>query len=262
MLTKEDMINKLDEMGLTHTETVISKNGIKKEGLVIGDSGTFRPVIYPENIIQDSESIEDFEKFILDILKSNKEELFSTDDLMSWDFAKDKVFTSIQQATDEPIPKVSWKDLEIYVRVELSDSASCKVVDNLCTEWNKTFEEVLEQAKINTSKRYFNKKLSSFISMPCDLDDIPMYVLSINSMVKGAIVMTDELYLNNFCKENGYKKIAIIPSSIHEVIVIPYTDNFDEDYINNMIRDVNYNTLMPEDILSDHVYYFEASEVA
>ena len=50
--------------------------------------------------------------------------------------------------------------------------------------------------------------------------------------------------------------LVIIPSSIHEVIIIPLFD-CNISYVDNMVNDVNDKALLPEEILSDHAYIFE-----
>ena len=48
----------------------------------------------------------------------------------------------------------------------------------------------------------------------------------------------------------------VIPSSIHELILIPECDEVDPHYIGSMINDVNNNVVPPEEILSYNVYYY------
>ena len=50
--------------------------------------------------------------------------------------------------------------------------------------------------------------------------------------------------------------IYIIPSSIHEVILIPAM-GWDTKEIDEMIREVNRTQLDPVEILSDHVYVYK-----
>ena len=52
-----------------------------------------------------------------------------------------------------------------------------------------------------------------------------------------------------------YNSFDIIPSSIHEVILIPDI-SCSREYIDEMIRDVNRRQLDPVDVLSDHVYMY------
>ena len=54
----------------------------------------------------------------------------------------------------------------------------------------------------------------------------------------------------------------IIPSSVHEVLLVPKREIPDREEVNEMIRTINDKELQPEDILSDHVYeYLDDEEI-
>ena len=48
----------------------------------------------------------------------------------------------------------------------------------------------------------------------------------------------------------------VIPSSIHEVLLVPESAGFDRKGLEAMLQDVNETQLLPEEILSDNVYYY------
>ena len=48
----------------------------------------------------------------------------------------------------------------------------------------------------------------------------------------------------------------LIPSSIHEIIIIPDNGNVNEEVMNKMIRTVNSEHLSPEEVLSDQLYRY------
>ena len=50
--------------------------------------------------------------------------------------------------------------------------------------------------------------------------------------------------------------LYILPSSVHEVLLIPASDRTAASDLTDMVRDVNTTQLAQEEILSDHVYYF------
>ena len=53
----------------------------------------------------------------------------------------------------------------------------------------------------------------------------------------------------------------ILPSSVHETIVLPSSGNLELDYnFIDMVKEVNATTLADEEILSDNVYYYNAKE--
>ena len=52
--------------------------------------------------------------------------------------------------------------------------------------------------------------------------------------------------------------LIIIPSSVHELLLVPVYDLSDADisFANEMVRTVNQEHLNPMEILSDHVYLY------
>ena len=58
-----------------------------------------------------------------------------------------------------------------------------------------------------------------------------------------------------YCNELE-KDLFILPSSVHEIIIVPATDDIDRKELDNMVKDVNKKELDAIDVLSDHVYYY------
>ena len=50
--------------------------------------------------------------------------------------------------------------------------------------------------------------------------------------------------------------LYIVPSSVHEVILIPVDDDITKDGLDEMVRSVNSTELSKEEILSDSAYLF------
>ena len=87
---------------------------------------------------------------------------------------------------------------------------------------------------------------------------IDMYVLTNSIRNNGAVCITYPGVLKNFAEEKD-SDLYIIPSSIHEVILIPGTQ-WPKSQINRMIKEVNLNELDPVEILSDHVYVYKRED--
>ena len=86
-----------------------------------------------------------------------------------------------------------------------------------------------------------------------------MYVLSNKMRSGGAACLAYHGILETIAgilRRNYY----ILPSSVHEVIVLPDRGEFEVEELNKMIKDINESELDPEDILSDHCYKYLAGE--
>lgn len=47
----------------------------------------------------------------------------------------------------------------------------------------------------------------------------------------------------------------ILPSSLHEILLVPEDDDANAAVLTAMVQDVNITSLSPDEILSNHVYY-------
>lgn len=85
-----------------------------------------------------------------------------------------------------------------------------------------------------------------------------IFVLTNNIKVHGAsaLLYTD---LKPFA-EKKESDLYIIPSSIHELIVVPASTSIPFRDLNKIIKDINKTELMPQEILSDHVYMYIKDE--
>ena len=86
-------------------------------------------------------------------------------------------------------------------------------------------------------------------------DDIPMYVLTNQSRIDGATCIMYPDVLRNFA-ETIDSSFYIIPSSIHEVLILPAETFEDSEEILCMIKEVNDTQVGEEDILSYSLYYY------
>lgn len=87
-------------------------------------------------------------------------------------------------------------------------------------------------------------------------DEVPMYVLSNRKNYFGAAA----LYYPGVLKKIGKtfeSDLIVLPSSIHEVILLPAKRWTDYDGLNEMIVDINENHVAKEEVLSNHFYYYD-----
>lgn len=91
-------------------------------------------------------------------------------------------------------------------------------------------------------------------------DTDKIVVVSNEDMMFGAIAILYEGVVEKLCDRLGTHKLIMIPSSIHEVIVMPYSDEAAEG-INSMIREINTTHVDECDRLSDHAYVIDYDAV-
>ena len=83
----------------------------------------------------------------------------------------------------------------------------------------------------------------------------PMYLLSNTDKTFGAITiyMMGALAL---IAEQLKADLYIIPSSIHECIIVPFNKNYNKSSLLEMVKDINETQVTPEEVLSNRVYTY------
>jgi hypothetical protein len=85
--------------------------------------------------------------------------------------------------------------------------------------------------------------------------DMVQIVLSNESKVHGAVAICDTEMLSEIADRYN-ADLAILPSSIHECIVMPVDVKTNFANLSAMVREVNTTEVSPEEQLSDHAYRF------
>ncbi|MBD5392950.1 MAG: hypothetical protein HDR71_01500 [Lachnospiraceae bacterium] len=92
-----------------------------------------------------------------------------------------------------------------------------------------------------------------------DESRIPMYVLSNKQKIQGAACMLYPEILNDFAKEKNCD-LYILPSSIHEVILLPDSKDISKENLLDMVSEINKTQVEEHEILADSIYYFSRFE--
>lgn len=85
-------------------------------------------------------------------------------------------------------------------------------------------------------------------------DDMKMYVLTNPDQKLGSGLIVHDKVLRHILDTIG-EDIYVLPSSTHELIVIPSSVVDDENYLTKMVHEINTHEVEPEDRLSDDVYH-------
>ncbi|MFI3200196.1 MAG: DUF5688 family protein [Eubacteriales bacterium] len=82
-----------------------------------------------------------------------------------------------------------------------------------------------------------------------------MYILDNNSDVNGAVTLLSPSILKSFAKEME-SDFYILPSSIHELILVPTKTSKDVEHYKSLVKSANEECVDEEDFLSNSVYYY------
>lgn len=174
----------------------------------------------------------------------------------------------------QDMPYIREGDFAITYRVLIGnidgEIASCAVTNQLLDSWNITEEELKQQLWENMSREK-NYSLSSMAEMlssmlgdeglePLVFDDVRMHILTNNEKIHGAIEIFNPEAQDAIAEIYG-EKYCMIPSSVHEVIIVPYENEEPEASMLQMegiIYEVNNSQLSKDEILSERLYLVDA----
>lgn len=89
---------------------------------------------------------------------------------------------------------------------------------------------------------------------------IPMYVLSNTHKLYGAACMLYPDILEKFSKKIN-NDFYILPSSIHEVILLPFSGNSSDAALLEMVTEINRTQVEESEVLADSLYCFSRSDL-
>jgi hypothetical protein len=99
--------------------------------------------------------------------------------------------------------------------------------------------------------------INSFFSSMYKLDPIPMYVTTVPDFQFGAKVLAYPGFFEYAAAVVG-DSYYILPSSIHELILLADDGISTVEELQNMVREINQTEVSESDFLSDEVYHYDA----
>lgn len=120
-------------------------------------------------------------------------------------------------------------------------------------------EDIFDEAIANTkfSVRTMGEVIKS-IAPDEEIPDCGLYIVSNERRTQGAAAIYNMELFKSFAEKLD-SDLVIIPSSIHELIVMKYVSGINIYELNNMVNETNEAQVLPEEQLSDHVYIFNRS---
>lgn len=295
---KEKLITELEKQyteGSVKYEQQVKLNGVKLDGIVLintSETSCVAPVFYISQYYKEDLMEEDIEVIAKIIIsRSSKEKFkpemiptFSKEEFRVYDNIKDKIMpilvnTEWNSELLEQIPHREWLDLSIIYIVRY-EGASIRLYNNHLDIWGVTEAELYEQAMKNLkqSDKYirdmgdmlgvmfanggeplFNKE--SLDALLNNQDGSPrMIVVGNRHGVYGASLCLLDEVLSIVSEKVHSDKFYIAMSSVHEFIAIN-SNEFDGDYLKDMVTSINRMEIEEQEVLSDNIYLCEAGEI-
>ena len=266
----EEMKKQLGDVTI-EAKDIPKNNGVFQRGLSILKEGQdVCPILYMDHAIQEIEAGHvTVEKVAEKFVAAYEQEISGNtfEDFRNFKPTRDMILQSVlpclvnaesNSKMLEDVPHEKFLDLAVIFRVFPKKCASFLVKNAMLQGFDLSFEELkaaaMRNAEGNTEIININDILKEDGTPVPDDGDVSMYVISSTLGVFGANVL---LFTNTFrnLSEKLDADLYILPSSIHEVIVVP-ADGVEPERLKNMVGDVNASVVDAEEILSESVYKY------
>lgn len=196
--------------------------------------------------------------------------------------AKERVYLSVVNAekNEELLNSVPYRkieDLACIAKFRLDDESSVVVNETLCRQFRLTAEEVLAIGERNMVKNGYqcesiDLEIERILKqqgasdreivdiMRGDTSSSLMYIASTRNHMEGAAVIASREAMRDFYAKLG-EPFYILPSSRHEVILLPDRCGLEAKELAEMVKDINRQVVDEKDMLSDHVYHFDGRQI-
>lgn len=292
MLVRDEIAKRAGENYKVRLNDVVKNNGVVLTGLtVMNEDSNISPTIYLNNYYEEYQngniSLVSIVNDVMDNYNQNRiDKCIDMTKFLQYEYIKERIVyklinTEKNKELLEDVPHMEFNDLSIVFECLVSEekmgNATILIHNAHIKLWDKTVQDLYAQANINAPKiqPYDIKNMRDLIcGMLCeneriDLEEnvfgdnasecVRMYVLSNKSKIHGAACILYPELLKDLATAIG-SGMYIIPSSIHEVILVPSVNCDDGESIRQMIREVNDTQVEIEEILSYSLYYYDKDE--
>lgn len=154
----------------------------------------------------------------------------------------------------EELMEVSFKNTPLLYPDMITNMAD--VMKEILSEG---IRQDIEDARLGDNRELFDESwiddLIDQMSANTGKEKIPMYVLTNRKKLYGAACMLYPEVLKNFSERLG-QDFYVLPSSVHEVILVPVNSEADQESLRGIVTDINRTQVAEEEILADSVYFY------
>lgn len=285
---EKELNNKLKEGIKASVYTAIKNNGREKKGVMIEMQGSnAAPTIYLEGFYLRFQRGEPMERLIHEIMtfynSVRSQEIWDCSRFENYSEISGRiVFKLIHSSKNRmmlrKVPSIEVLDLSIvfYMLLEMdkNGTASIQISNEHLEKWGIQKEELFQIAVKNirrllpaeffTMRHAIEEMLESqedcktenlLEQVKKDKKDV-MYVLTNTIRNYGAACMMYPHVLE-MIGDMIHEDFFILPSSVHEVIIVPESKGLEPAEMDDMVAEINETQVEPEEVLSDHAYFYQ-----
>ena len=292
---KSSILDYLPDSSNYHVDiiTAVKNNDLILDGLSIKNPNVnIAPTIYLNSFYDiNYKNGATLEECLQEIAQIYKEHSLSQDIdtgiFMQWDTVKDRIICKLvcgenneEYLKDKPHKNMSNIAIVYSIIVDIfkDETTSSILTNSLFDLYGISLDDLHEVALKNTEKLYPCVLNDIFSILELDLyngqpinylepqnmeltlpENSELYVLTNTKKINGASVMLYPGVLDMIGNKIG-GDFYILPSSIHEVLILPKTENSKLEELEKMVADINDTEVAQDEILSYHVFEYDTKE--
>ncbi len=270
-------------------QTICKNNGRKLDGLVISTpDSNLSPTIFLNDYYENPSVFPDFDAICQDIRRTYEKnrsteyidaDFFTDYELIRRHIADRLINYEKNKELLTTVPYIRYLDLAIvfYCLLHVTETGHATILihKNHLDLWHVTISQLYEQACQTTPLllpydfRNMTAVLSGFSgdasasgqNLAAAAAFCPMYVLTNNQKLYGAGCMLYPGLLESISEKLDHD-LFLLPSSIHEMILLPAANRSYSKELADMVAQINRTELAADEVLSDQVYYYSRADLA
>lgn len=289
-MVKDRVTGQLGDECHVSIHKVDKNNGVTYTGLRIQKEGAnLSPVVYLDsqykNFLYNKITLPEIADYVVKTAEGKTQQV-DMRQFLNYSSIKDSIVYSLinterNRELLEDLPHMDFMDLSVVFQCMMAGDdygmAAVRIHNVHLKLWDVTVNDLLQAAEKNTPwlMGYELKSMKDVLheimeseqpeEEDCDAymaeieNAVPMYVLSNQYRVDGAACILYPTLPARICNRLG-SSFYIIPSSIHELLILPSDNTDDSDKIREMIKEINDTQVAEEEILSYSLYFYEREE--
>ena len=204
-------------------------------------------------------------------------------DIQNYDVMKNKLVMEVVSSETnaellETIPHKDIEDMAVIYRFDVKDmvgeGATVIVTNKMLENYGITPEQLHEDAVKNAPeiRPIVIQGMAEVLAKQMGVEDLDMlglnippeqeqiFVASVPDNVHGAGILAYEDFMDKASERVGNQSFFILPSSIHELLIVPDNGMMDLHSLEQMVKEVNATTVDPSEKLTDNVYHYDAKD--
>ncbi len=263
-MNRTEIILILERKGYQAKKHDVVKNGVTRKGIMLNTGTNANPVFYMNDILCENDTEENVADRIIAFYKSSPKAPIEPDVLKDRHWVLDHLTIALQRTSDETIVKkdTDFEGIEQYLILKDKNDSGCfsiKVTPPLLKNigvdeaiaWDIADIHLINNVQIQSIGSVLG---DAFLDTFPSEDRVGLHIVTTKNKVKGASAILWHGALKEFADKFDTNELVVIPSSVHEMLILLYDGTQDIDEFSALVKEVNASHVSPEEQLADQAY--------